>query len=76
MERKFKVVLSWDEETRVFVVTVPALPGCVTQGKDREEALERAAEAIQVTLEGLSATGQPIPQGAGEAFISEVVVSA
>ncbi|KLU61590.1 hypothetical protein CEB3_c20220 [Peptococcaceae bacterium CEB3] len=76
MERKFSVVLSWDEETQVYVVTVPALPGCVTQGKNRQEALERAAEAIQVTLEGLTATGQPIPHGTGETFISEVVVSA
>ncbi|CAA7602266.1 HicB_like antitoxin of bacterial toxin-antitoxin system [Acididesulfobacillus acetoxydans] len=76
MERKFNVVLSWDEEAQVYVVTVPVLPGCVTQGKDREEALERAAEAIQVTLEGLAATGRPIPNGAGEALISEVVVSA
>lgn len=76
MERKFKVVLSWDEEAQVYVVTVPALPGCVTQGKDSKEALERAAEAIQVTLEGMAATGQSIPQGTGEAYISEVVVSA
>ncbi|WP_309294762.1 type II toxin-antitoxin system HicB family antitoxin [Desulfotruncus alcoholivorax] len=46
MRRRFKVVLTWDNETQVCVVTVPALPGCVTQGKDREEALERVQEAI------------------------------
>jgi predicted RNase H-like HicB family nuclease len=35
MQRRFKVVLTWDNETQVYVVTVPALPGCVTQGKNR-----------------------------------------
>jgi len=29
MQRRFMVVLTWDNETQVYVVTVPALPGCV-----------------------------------------------
>ncbi|MHB8984630.1 MAG: type II toxin-antitoxin system HicB family antitoxin [Eubacteriales bacterium] len=46
MIRRFKVILVWDSEEKVYAVTVPALPGCVTQGKNREEALERVQEAI------------------------------
>jgi len=46
MPRKFKVILTWDNDAQVYVVTVPALPGCLTQGKDRVEALERVQEAI------------------------------
>lgn len=34
-----------------IVVEVPAIPGCITQGKDREEALVNAAEAIAVSIE-------------------------
>lgn len=34
-----------------IVVEVPAIPGCITQGKDREEALANAAEAIAVSIE-------------------------
>ncbi len=36
-----------------YVVTVPALDGCITQGDTTEEALENAKEAIQCYLEGL-----------------------
>jgi len=73
MPRKFKVILSWDNETQVYVVTVPALPGCVTQGKDREEALERVQEAITGHIEALKMIGQPVPQGDVE--FAEVQVS-
>ncbi len=73
MPRKFKVILSWDNETQVYVVTVPALPGCCTQGKDREEALERIQEAIAGHIEALKLIGQPVPQGDVE--FAEVQVS-
>ncbi|AGL01599.1 type II toxin-antitoxin system HicB family antitoxin [Desulfoscipio gibsoniae] len=73
MPRKFKVILSWDNETQVYVVTVPALPGCVTQGKNREEALERIQEAITGHIEALKLIGEPVPQGDVE--FAEVQVS-
>ena len=49
----FDVVLETDEDG-VWVVTVPALPGCFTQGDTREEALANAREAIQLPLESAS----------------------
>ncbi len=63
MHRLFKVVLEWDEETQVYAVTVPQLPGCVTQGKTREEALERIQEAIEGHIDALKLLGEPVPQG-------------
>lgn len=53
---EFDVVLEQDEDG-VWVVTVPALPGCFTQGDTKEEALANAREAIELHLEGAS----PIP---------------
>ncbi len=44
-----------------YVVTVPRLPGCVTQGETLEEARAMAADAIEGYLESLSAHGDPIP---------------
>lgn len=44
-----------------YVVTVPALPGCVTQGDTFEEALRMAREAIQGHLETLMELNQPVP---------------
>lgn len=73
MQRRFKVVLEWDSETKVYAVTVPALPGCVTQGRNREEALERIQEAITGHIEALKIIDQPVPQGDVE--FAEVQVS-
>ena len=39
------------EEEGGFSVVVPGLPGCVSQGETREEALENIQEAIQLYLE-------------------------
>lgn len=39
------------DEDGAIVVEVPAIEGCITQGKDREEALANAAEAIAVSVE-------------------------
>jgi len=72
MQRRFKVVLD-KNESGGFTVTVPALPGCITQGRNREEALERAQEAIEGFLEALEIEGLPIPDG--DVDIEEVQVS-
>lgn len=53
----FDVVLEEDEDG-VWIVSVPALPGCFTQGDTREAALEHAKEAISLHLE--SQTPLPI----------------
>ena len=44
-----------------FVVTVPALPGCFTQGETFDEAIAMAHEAIEGFLEALAKAGEPIP---------------
>ena len=49
---KFNVVVEPAEEGG-FIVSVPALDGCYTQGETIEEALENAKEAIACYLEGL-----------------------
>jgi predicted RNase H-like HicB family nuclease len=46
---KYKVFLIKSEEG--FAVTCPALPGCCSQGKTREEALANIREAIQLWLD-------------------------
>ncbi|MBO8182596.1 MAG: type II toxin-antitoxin system HicB family antitoxin [Archaeoglobus sp.] len=47
---KFKVILEEAEEGG-YVVYVPSLPGCVSQGETREEAIENIKEAIEVYLD-------------------------
>ena len=47
---KLRVVLEPSDEGG-FTVTVPALPGCISQGETREEALRNIREAIELYLE-------------------------
>ena len=50
MIREFTVLVERDAEG-FFVATVPALPGCHTQARSRDELGERIREAIEVCLE-------------------------
>ena len=59
---RYTVVLEPDDEGRGYTVRVPALPGCISEGRTREEALENAREAIEGFLEGLKKVGDPIPE--------------
>jgi predicted RNase H-like HicB family nuclease len=56
---KFSVVLDRDEDG-VWVVECPAIPGCVSQGSTREEALKNIEEAIQLYLEVRAEYGLPL----------------
>ena len=40
---------------------VPSLPGCISQGKTREEAIANIKEAIAVYVESLEAHGEAVP---------------
>ncbi len=48
------------DETGMFVVECPAIPGCVSQGHTEEEALENVREAIQACIEARAANGMPL----------------
>ena len=52
---RFKIILEFDPLEKTYTVTVPALPGCVTQAPTLAEARKRAKEAIECTLEGFEA---------------------
>lgn len=57
-----------------FVASVPALPGCHTQGETLEEAECNVKEAIALYLESLVAHGEPIPKE-GQSFQGRVTIS-
>jgi predicted RNase H-like HicB family nuclease len=56
--RKFFVTLEQDEDGW-FVAKCPSLPGCVSQGKTREEAIANIREAIEGSLETRAANSIP-----------------
>ena len=57
---KYRVLIEQDEDG-VFVAEVPSLPGCISQGITRTEALQNIQEAISAYLESLKAHNAPIP---------------
>ena len=57
---KYRVLVQADEDGR-FVAEVPSLPGCISQGRSREEALRNIKEAINLYLESLRAHGDAVP---------------
>jgi predicted RNase H-like HicB family nuclease len=64
----YTVILE-QEEDGGYVVTVPALPGCVTQGDTRDEALGNVREAIELYVEDCLAAGDPVPTEAGREYV-------
>ena len=55
---KYRVPIGPAEEA-AFVVTVPALPDCVTQGETREEAVAMARDCIEGFPACLAESGEP-----------------
>jgi predicted RNase H-like HicB family nuclease len=71
---KYTIVLEPNYPEEGYTVRVPALPGCITYGRNREEALERAKEAIEGFIEGLQKAGEPIPEEVTPAELETVTV--
>lgn len=65
---KFRVVIQQDEDG-VFVAEASSLPGCISQGNSREEAVFDIREAISGSLESLKSHGEPIPPPIDEEVI-------
>ncbi len=47
-------------EDGVWIVECPSIPGCVSQGKTKEEALENIKDAIKLCLEVRGEQGLPL----------------
>jgi predicted RNase H-like HicB family nuclease len=65
---KYRVWIEQDEDG-MFVADVPSLPGCISQGRTRKEALDNIRQAIELYLESLDAHGEPVPPPITEEII-------
>jgi len=61
-EYRYTIILHPDIDEGGYTVTVPALPGCVTQGETLEEAIAMAKDAIRLYVESLIADGEAVPE--------------
>lgn len=56
-----QVVLYPDPEDDGWIAEVPSLPGCISDGETRDDALANAREAIEAWIAGAEAVGIEIP---------------
>jgi antitoxin HicB len=69
---KYRIIIEQDEDG-IFVAECPSLPGVVSQGKTRAEALANAADAIQGYLASLAKHGEPVPPSISEEIVEVAV---
>jgi predicted RNase H-like HicB family nuclease len=65
---KYRVIIEQDEEG-MFVAQCPSLPGCISQGKTRKEAVNNIEDAMNGYLESLKKHREPIPPSIEEETI-------
>jgi predicted RNase H-like HicB family nuclease len=66
-----KILIEKDEDG-YFIATVPALPGCVSQGKTEKQAIKNIKEAIELHMRLLAEDGLPFN---GKKVAKETVIS-
>ncbi len=71
---KYTVVLQRENDGG-YIATVPALPGCVSQGDTRAEVLKNIEQAIELYLEDIREAGEAIPVEAGREYIEVTILS-
>jgi len=69
---KYRIVIEQDEDG-IFVAQCPVLPGCVSQGNTRQEALQNIQDAIEGYLASLAKHGEPVPPAISEEVIEVAV---
>ena len=57
---KYRIITEQDKDG-IFVAECPALPGCISQGETRREAIDNIKDAIEGYLESLKKHNEPIP---------------
>ncbi len=65
---KYRIIIEQDEDG-IFIVECPLLPGCISQGKTRTEALKNIKDAITGYLESLKKHNEPIPPSIEEEMV-------
>ena len=69
---KYRVLIEQDEDG-FFVAEVPSLPGCISQGATRDEALKKVQKAIIAYIESLEEHDEPVPPPINEEIVEVAV---
>ena len=58
----YQVNIRWSDADRAFIASIPELPGCMTDGATREEALQELQVVAQEWIETARSMGRKIPE--------------
>ncbi len=76
MNHQFTAIFEADAEYGGYTVTIPALPGCISEGETFDEALANIKEAAELYLEVLKEKGEKIPgENDGEVVVAPVRIA-
>jgi predicted RNase H-like HicB family nuclease len=67
-----KQVLLYPGDDGYWVAECPSLPGCISQGRTKEEAVINIREAIQAYIAALAEDGLPVPEERFEVLLVAV----
>ena len=65
---RYRILIEQDEDG-IFVAECPALPGCISQGKTRSEAMTNILDAMKGYIESLKKHNEPIPPSIQEEIV-------
>ena len=65
---KLRILIEQDEDG-MFTATCPTLPGCISQGRTRDEARVNIIDAISGYVESLKKHGEPVPPSIQEEVV-------
>lgn len=65
---KYRILIKQDEDG-AFIAECPSLPGCISQGKSRKEALENIKDAMQGYIDSLKEHKESIPPSIEEEMV-------
>ncbi len=65
---RYRILIEQDEDG-VFVAECPSLPGCISQGNTRKEAISNIRDTIRGYLDSLKKHNEPIPPSIQEEII-------
>jgi len=62
MRLRYEINITWSEEDRAFIATVPELPGCAADGETYQEAIQNVEIVMQEWIETARELERPIPE--------------
>ena len=67
-----EVLIYRDPEDGGWIAEVPSLPGCVSQGETKDEAIANIEDAIEAWLHAAETVGVPVPTELGGAEVRRI----